>query len=269
LVIVGVKQASEFSEEASVIQKEQLNINTQDTLYVSMKGNAIFSKQFGRNSNNFKPVYDENDRKLLYRTDVRFILKTTSDSLPTVSIDKNSRGRSYQNAKERAEKITYNYRINNNRLELDSYLTTDFENKFRDQQIEVTLHVPNGMILFIDKNTHSFHRNFYYSYYSDDGDMEYQTRIINNDDLLNDGMEGHYIQVLNNEIKCLDCPEEDFRVKVDLNSDGSEFKLDENGLRIKNDSNSIEINNNGVKTNSTNVKVNIDKNGIEITSDDN
>ncbi|MEO6348124.1 MAG: PspC domain-containing protein [Aquaticitalea sp.] len=270
LIIVGVKQASEFSEEASVSQKEQLNITAQDTLFVTMRSNSAYSKQFGRHSDNFKPVYDENDHKLLYRTDVRFILKSTSDSVASISIDKNSRGSSYKNSKMRAEKINYNYALSNKRLELDGYLTTDFENKFRDQQVEVNLYLPEGTILFVDKNTNSFHRNYSFSYSSRNGNYEEHTTIINNGDMLNDGMEGHYLQVLHNEIKCLDCPEDDgFKVKMDLNDDGSEFKLDENGLRIKNDSNSIEINNNGIKSKSESVKVNIDKNGIEITSDDN
>src|SRR5690606_41102473 len=109
-------------------------------------------------SNVMKPVYVENDRKLLYLTDVSFVLKSTNDSVASISIDKNSRGNSYKNAKMRAEKIDYNYAFNNNRLALDSYLTTDFEYKFRDQQIEVTLHVPVGTIIFVDRNTESFHK---------------------------------------------------------------------------------------------------------------
>lgn len=269
LVFVGVKQASEFADEASIIQKEQLKITSSDTLYVSMKGNTAYSKQFGRHSNNLKPVYDENDKKLLYFTDVSLIIKSTKDSVASISIDKNSRGSSYKNAKMRAEKINYNYALNGNRLELDGYLTTAFDNKFRDQQIEVILYLPEGTILFADENTNSFHRNISYSYYSSDGDVEYRTDFNHNDDMLDDGMEGHYLKIMSNEIRCLDCKEDEFKIKVNLDDDNSEFKLDENGLRIKNDSTSIKINKNGVKSESESVRVNIGKNGIEITSDDN
>src|SRR5690606_7332854 len=83
------------------------------------------------------------------------------------------------------------------------------------------------------------------------------------------GLEGHYLQVLNNEIKCLDCPEDDeFKVKIDLNDEDSEFQLDEHGIRILDNGDSIEINNNGVKSTSESVRVNIGRDGIEITSDD-
>ncbi|MEZ4803421.1 MAG: PspC domain-containing protein [Gelidibacter sp.] len=270
LVIVGIKQASEFSEEASFIQKEQLNITSKDTLYVSMNSNAAYSKQFGRHSNDLKPVYDENNHKLLYSTDISLILKSTKDSVASISIDKNSRGNSYQNAKLRAEKINYHYQLNGNRLELDGFLTTAFENKFRDQEVEITLYLPEGTVMFADENTNSFHRNYHFSFNYGNGNYEEHTTIINNSDILDDGLEGHYLQIRNNEVTCLDCPEDDeFKVKIDLNDDDSEFKLDENGLRIKNDSNSVEINRNGVKSNSERVRVNIDSNGIEISSDDN
>lgn len=268
LIVVGVKQASEFSEEASVIQREQLNITSKDTLFVSMRSNSSYSKQFGRHSNDLKPIYDDNDRKLLYSTDVSLILKSTKDSVASISIDKNSRGNSYQNAKMRAEKINYVYQLNGKRLELDGFLTTAFANKFRDQEVEVTLYVPEGTVLFADENTNSFHRDYHFS--SDYDNDNYEEHSTNNDDILDDGLEGHYLQVLNNEIKCMDCPEDDeFKVKIDMNDEDSEFKLDENGLRIKNDSNSIEINNNGVKSESESVRVKIDTNGIQITSDDN
>lgn len=269
LVVVGVRQASEFAEEASIIQKEQFNITAKDTLFVSMRNNSAYSKQFGRHSNDLKPIYDENDRKLLYSTDVSLILKSTNDSLASISIDKNSRGSSYQNAKGRAGKINYTYQLSGNKLELDGFLTTAFENKFRDQQIEVTLFVPEGTVLFVDENTSSFHRNYHYSFSYGNDHYEEHTTINTNGDILKNGIEGHYLQILNNEIKCLDCPDDSFKVKVDLNDGDSEFKIDENGIRIKNDSNSLDIDKKGIKSESESVKVNISKDGIEITSDDN
>ncbi|OBX27079.1 phage shock protein C (PspC) family protein [Gelidibacter algens] len=268
LVIVGIKWGSEYSEEAMVQQTESFNITAKDTLYLSMAHNRSYSKQFGRHSNDLKPIYDENDRKLLYLTDVSLILKSTRDSVASIRIDKNSRGNSYQNAKMRAEKINYNYKLTGNRLDLDGFLTTAFENKFRDQEVEVTLYLPEGTVLFADKNTNSFHRNSNFSFSSDFGNYKEHMTFKNSDDIFEDGLEGHYLQISNNEIKCLDCPE-DFKIKVDINDDGSELKLDENGLKIKSDSNSLEINTNGVKSNNERVRVNIDSNGIEITSDDN
>ena len=269
LVFVGVKQASEFADDASVIQKNQLNTIAKDTLYISMNRNTSYSKQFGRHSNELKPVYDENNKKLLYRTDVRLILKSTKDSVASMEIEKNARGKNYQDAKMRAGKIDYGYTFNNNKLGLNGYLTTDFNNKFRDQEVEITLYIPEGTILFVDENTYSFHRNMYYSYSSGFGNERHTTRIIGNDDLLDNGMEGHYLQMMENELKCLDCTDDDFKVKVHINDDDNGLKIDENGIEIKRNDTNLKINDDGIKGKSDNVKVNIDKNGIEISSDNN
>ncbi|WP_299390076.1 PspC domain-containing protein [uncultured Gelidibacter sp.] len=253
LVVVGVKQASEYTEDAMVQHTENLNITARDTLYVNMAHNSTFSKQFGRNSSQWRPIYDEKDNKLLYLTDVELILKSTKDSVASIRIDKSSKGSTYQSAKARAEKINYNYTIVNNRLELDGFLTTAFQNKFRDQEVEVTLYIPEGTVIYADQNTHSFHRNQYLRSNSRDKNVK-----------------GHYLQMLDNEIKCLDCPE-DLKQDSDYNDDGDDdasgIRIDENGIKIKNDSNSVEINQDGIKSNSERVKVNIDGNGIKITTD--
>ena len=259
LVIIGVKQASEYAEEATIQQTDHVNIMAKDTLYLSMSHNNSFSKQFGRHSNQWKPVYDQNDNKLLYLTDIKLTLKSTKDSVASIKIDKSSRGNTYQNAKKRAEQIIYNYTLTGNKLELDGHLTTAFKNKYRDQDVEISLYLPEGTILFADKNTYSFHTKYHY--------IKQGVRLINNNDILTDGMEGHYLQILNNEIKCLDCPD-DFKIKVDINSDNSEFKIDENGIKLKNDVNAIEINKDGIKSTTDRVKVNIDSSGIKITTDD-
>jgi hypothetical protein len=48
---------------------------------------------------------------------------------------------------KRAEKIKYAYTIIGNQLILDNYLLTDLKNKFRDQEIEITLYLPKGTLI--------------------------------------------------------------------------------------------------------------------------
>lgn len=152
-----------------------------------------------------------------------------------------------------------------NILELDNFLTTAFENKFRDQEVDITLYLPEGTVLFADQNTYNFHRN-HYSQSSFRNKNTGNTRNINNNTIMMDGMEGHYLQILNKEIKCLDCPD-DF--ELDSNDENSRIRIDKEGIKIKNNGNSVEINQDGIKSKSERVKVNIDNNGIKITSDDN
>jgi hypothetical protein len=248
LFIIGIKQASEHAFDASVTKNEQLLITKNDTLKVSMKGNASYSKHFGRHSNFFKTVYDDKDKKIIYRTDVRLIVRSTKDSLASISIEKNAHASDYQKAKVRAQNINYNYAFSNKHLELDAYLTTEFKNKFGEQEIEVILYLPEGTVFYADKNTYSFHSN--YSYHND---------------ILDNGMEEHYLQVINDDVICLDC-DDHMTFKSDTRS---RLKIDENGIEIKSDDSSLKIDKNGIKGKSEDVKVDINKNGIHISSDDN
>lgn len=249
LVIIGAKQTSAFAEDAMIQQNNTLNIRANDTLYLSMTYNNSYSKQSGRHRNQWKPVYDQNDKKLLYLTDIKLTIKSSKDSVTSISINKSATGNTYQNAKKYADKISYNYILNGNTLELDAFLTTAFENRFREQQVEIILYLPENVILYADKNTASFHSKYLY--------VNEAKRLINSGDILIDGLEGYYLEISNNAIRCLDCPEDFIN-----DNDNSE-------INIETDKNPIEIDKNENASENNAVKVNIDKDGIKITTDDN
>lgn len=249
LIVLGVKQASEHAFDANVVQKEQLNITAKDTVFVKMVGNDnYYRSKHGHlyRDSGFRIVPDENDEKIIYSSDVRLIVRSTKDSLASLSIDKKAEGSNYTIAKKRAEAINYSYALNNNELLLDAFLTTDFENKYRDQEVELILYLPEGAVLYADDNTYSFHRNS--PYYND---------------ILDNGQEEHYLRILHNDTKCLDCDDDAFEVHVD--TDG--VKINEDGIEIRDNDDSVKINSNGIKVESDDVKVNIDRSGIDIKSD--
>jgi len=251
LFIIGVRQATEHAyEESAAIEKTQLNITANDTLYVKMMGNDVYKRNLYKEVHGYRLANDENGQKVIYTSDIRFVVKSTQDSLASIHVEKNAEGSSYLAAKERAENINYHFAFIGNELRLDAFLSTAFENKFRDQEVYVTLYMPEGSTLYADKNTYSFHRNP--SYY---------------EDILDNGMEGHYLKVIKDGIDCPDC--KDFKVKIDFHDDDSGVKIDEDGIQIKGEDGSLTIDKDGVRGKSEDVKVNIDSNGIEIKSNKN
>ncbi len=252
LFILGVKQMSEYAFDASVTQKDQLNITASDTLNIRMVGNESYSRSIRKHNNSFRLVYDENDNKIIYSSDVRLIVRSTKDSTASISIEKKADGRDYPLAKERAEHINYNYALINNELLLDSYLTTEFDNKFSDQEVEIILYLPEGAIIKADKNTYSFHRNS--SYYND---------------ILDNGMEEQYLKIISDDVICLDCNDDDFKVKINMKNETSGLRIDDEGIEINGENSSLKIDDEGVKAKSESVNINIDENGIEITTDNN
>ena len=252
LTVFAAKEAAEFAREGSISAKTEINITSNDTLFVKMAGNDTFSKYLHRDSG-FDIIYDESDTKRIYSSDVRLIVRSTKDSLAIVSIEKSARGNSYQSAKERANNIDYNFVLDNNQLNLNGYFLTDSENKYRDQEIEIVLYLPEGTTLFADDNTYSFHRN-----------------SSNYRDILDNGFEGQYMKVLQDDLICLDCPkDESFNIDIDIKDENSKLKINEDGIEVKDADVKIKINENGVFSESESIKTTIDSSGITIKSKDN
>lgn len=234
LSIFAAKEVTEYARDASVTNKEQIAIAVNDTLQVKMRGNDMYSNYLHRDYD-FDIYYDENDKKMIYSSNVRLIFRSTKDSLASISIEKNARGNSYQNAKARAGEINYNYAFANNELLLDAYFLTDASNKFRDQEVEVILYLPEGSIIIIDDNTYSFHSN----------SSRYR-------DIIDHGNEEHYLRIVEDDVICLDCGSDSTKV-----------------IEIKDDDASFEMNSDKIEYKDSEVKATIDSSGIKIKSTDN
>jgi hypothetical protein len=123
-------------------------------------------------------------------------------------------------------------------LLLPGQLTTNFENKYRDQEVEIYLYLPVGTILFADDNTYSFHRN--------EGHYE---------DILDNGQEERYLEITREGTRCLDCPEEeedpwgssddndewdedlsdDFDASIKVNEDEVRVRINEKEITVEKD----------------------------------
>ena len=251
LIAVGILQANEIAFEANTSSKHELAISKSDTLYVKMQGNANYSKSIRRNSG-FDIVYDDNDTQQIFSRNVRLIVKSTKDSLGYLSITKIADGRSHAAAKERAGNINYSYLFENNVLSLNGYLITEMDNKYRNQKVEVELYLPEGSVLNADENTYTYHSNT--SSYGD---------------ILDNGFENHYLEIINNGIKCLDCEDDSYKIDVNISNEKKGIQLDSSGVKINADDAALEINSEGVKGESKNIKVNINDQGVEIKSKNN
>ncbi|GAB5399774.1 MAG: PspC domain-containing protein [Aureisphaera sp.] len=256
LGIFGIRQATERAFDGEFTSEYALPVKAGDTLNLKMVSNENYEYD-ARRRGRLTIEYDENDQKILYSTDVRLIVRSTSDSVGRLVIEKRAEGSDYLSAKERAQAIDYNYDFDGETLALNAYLTTDVANKLRDQEIEVIVYLPIGTILYADDNTYTFHRND--SYYRD---------------ILDNGDEEKYLIIEDGQTRCLDCPEED---EFD-STNGKERESwendweEEDGFYVKDENGDfIKVNRNGVKIlDSDGDKIIIDKNGIDIeTTDDN
>lgn len=191
LITYGIKQATEVAFDSKVVKKEIIPLQQKDTLFIKAIHNNYYTKSV-RNRANFDFVQDSLNNSLIYSNNIELHFLPTDEKQPFVQIEKMAQGKSFDEAKQRAEKIQYHYTVQNNKLVFDNYLLTEIANKYRNQEVKIFVYLPKGIVLYPDQSIQNYHR----SYYSDaDFYIEY-------------GRENNFYKVENNELKCLTCTDE-------------------------------------------------------------
>jgi len=84
---------------------------------------------------------------------VNLDLERTEGGVFLIEIDKESKGRNWDKAKENASNIEYNFRTRGNTLILDPYFSVDLEHKWRFPRVETTVRIPEGKVVVLDRKT--------------------------------------------------------------------------------------------------------------------
>jgi len=233
--ILGLRQLTEQAYDGDFITENVIPIKANDTLQLKMADNNRYGYNSKRSSS-FELKTDENGNRIIYSNDIRLIVRSTTDTVAKILIERKAEGSSFNNAKLKAEAINYEYDFSNNTLSLNSFFTTDIENKYRDQEVEITLYLPIGIVLIADYNTYSFHRNS--SRYND---------------ILMNGDEEKHLLIQKNKTQCLDCKIKQVKQTNTAETEDWERKLDstfDNTPEIEiEEKNHIIINQNGVDIN--------------------
>ncbi len=220
LGFLGIKQAMDHAFDGEVIATETIPIYKNDTLFVKMRGNKMYGESL-RRENDFKIKEDEAGNRILFSCDVELTIRSTNDSVASYEISKSAVGSNYREATNNANNIYYTYDFKNNQLNLDGFFTAPPEDNFREQEVEVTLYLPVGSVLFAGEKTHHFH-----SY----------------NGILARSKEGRFLRIQENSAECLNCPAETnmetsddeggFRAKASNNDETISVKIDETGISI-------------------------------------
>lgn len=235
LIAFGIRQAAEFSYTGSVNDKKELAMDMpSDTLIIKMKDLEIDYNLDDVHFNGMRFGYDENDQRILMSNEVDIkIRKSDTDSI-SINIRKDADGSSTLAARDRAKNIVYGYTLDGNTVVLDKYLTTDTSNKARNQEVTVTIYVPESKTVYFDETT-----NRYIGRGIKNDQGYYRTGLV----------EHHWIMDEDGELKCLDCPDseededkEDGNGKIIINEDGIDIDIKDNQ-----DSFEMKINEDGIK----------------------
>jgi phage shock protein PspC (stress-responsive transcriptional regulator) len=189
-IAIGLKQASAFAVDGRVVVKENINLKPTDTLVLKFAHNSNFAKNLWDNED-FKITLDSTGNDVIYSNNVSFKIVQNDTKSAYIQIEKEAKGKNLFEAKQRAEKIKYSYKVIGNQLIFDNYLLSDVKEKFRDQEIEITLFLPLGTLLKMDESMRHYDSTDgdYFLWQPEDKDAVYR--------------------VESEKIRCLNCPDEE------------------------------------------------------------
>jgi phage shock protein PspC (stress-responsive transcriptional regulator) len=256
LIVFGVREAASHAYTGSVTEERELYFEQPaDTVNLVLKRSDFYSNGKEIRMNNMLLVHDASGNPILQSEDVRFRIEKSKDSLFRIELRKEADGPSFLAAKETAEKIAYDYRVEGRSLILNDYLTTGEENKFKDQEARITIKVPQGTVLT----------------YAHGKSRSWVLRADTDKDT--DNLGGYTWKMgRNGTLMCLDCPEdmdgeEDQENRIRINGNGIDININENGEKgkIKINRDGIDIN---VKDKGESFKMKLDKDGIKMDAED-
>ena len=218
-ISLGINEASQLAFEGKSVQKQELIINPTDTLLIKFKNNDFYSKNVFHETD-FRITQDEKNKEIIYSNNVSIEIMETESPITYLQVEKLAKGKSADDARKRAEKIKYGFKIDGNVLQLNNYLIAAVEDQFRGQEIALYLYLPKGTHFKTDKN--------FYSY------------DISNDDFFNlHYSSSDYIYRVDLEkVKCLNCPisenqHQDVEINEVENDSTATIIYNENGVLVK------------------------------------
>lgn len=232
VLFLAIKEISQNAYTGKDLEKVAINIKPTDTLNIKFISNNLYSKD-SNEYENFEVIHNEADKAIIFSNTVSIKIVETNESNAFLQIEKSAEGSSIKKAKETAEKINYNVKIENNNLILDNYWITDLANKKHDQEVELFLYLPKGTLFKVDKNFKHFDRseNDYFN--------------------LHHSSDAYVYIVAENKVLCTNCP-------INEDDDETNFENTSSGIIGNNKVETTTIENDSIE------KVSIKVNGKEI-----
>jgi phage shock protein PspC (stress-responsive transcriptional regulator) len=153
LIISGLSLGKEFTVDRYATERDSI-ASTEGVLFIQLNENNHFSESFKfyRNGRHTSELIALKGDRIVCGFPEFNISRNTGDRVE-LEIERLGRGFTSEAAMERAENIVYSYQLEGDTLRLDpffSFLKTD---KFRGQELEVTLKLPIGKRVFLGEHT--------------------------------------------------------------------------------------------------------------------
>jgi len=185
LMTIGILviESSNYSKSGSSISKNSIGAES-DTLFISV--NKLQKNELNQFIS-FDLDFDEewlitDDMDKIYGKVNLDIEKSKTES-SYIEIDRRSKGKSWEAAEENAANLNYNFEITSNEIVVDPYFFIDGTEKWRFPRIDLTIYIPEGKYLTLEKETREILKNIYNVNHVSEWSMADKTWLMTNDGL--------------------------------------------------------------------------------------
>ncbi|HLN74765.1 MAG TPA: PspC domain-containing protein [Prolixibacteraceae bacterium] len=148
LVFVGVNQAQNFSKQTSQTMTQKVECATCKTIYLDVNDDLYASMIEEHISLDRMKVAEVNGKEKLLGHPSFTIEKSANEEF-LLQVKKRSRGNSNENALQNMEQIDYNFTQKDSTLLFDPYYILKDNAKWRNQEVNMVLKVPQGKSVFL------------------------------------------------------------------------------------------------------------------------
>ncbi|MDO5106243.1 PspC domain-containing protein [Capnocytophaga sp.] len=140
--IVVVDTMKHFRTNSFV--EETMRFSAKDTISLAYKSNH-YRNSYGNNLVDLYGAILKDDNEIISRANsVPFFIKETEESEPYIVLQKFSRGGNFSQAKQIAEQIEYDLKIEDSKITLPDLYSFGKNSKIRDQKLRIYLYFPQG-----------------------------------------------------------------------------------------------------------------------------
>ncbi|MGJ1385217.1 PspC domain-containing protein [Sphingobacterium spiritivorum] len=238
----GVNTMKDFKEESTIVEEKPLQ--RQAVYHLSERDVRVIKVE----ESNTKRIIKIDDRDLsdFLKNNIRVrVEKIDSLKAPYIKYEYSSRGKNYQLATNRASQIRYQVTQDSLGIHFDSHFKLREKELYRDQEVTVTLYLPVGSKVIIDRSLEYKLRDI--SYY--DCKVRYEEDVKETE-----------WNVTDLGLKCAIEPKEE-------TPENQEVTIEQDTINHNDDETNVNISKDGIKITTKNSKdtlVNIGKDGVRI-----
>lgn len=182
LIVVAVNQVGNFSKQTSQTISQKVDCAASKTIYLETTEDLYETLIEDHISlDRMKIALVNGKEKMLGHP--RFTIDKSSTGECLLLIKKRSRGSSNEEAQKNVEQIEYNFSQKDSTLILDPYYFLKDDAKWREQEVTMTLKIPEGKAVYLNKNLTDIIYDIENTENMWDGDMVGKTWIMTDDGL--------------------------------------------------------------------------------------